>query len=157
MKLDAATTAKVLALAGEKPAAKARRKPDVRTSGRIGWAVELTLACRVVSRQRKFHWTTLRRQKEIQEDALWQAMKAAGLVESWCEPRWKPKLPVLVTWTHVGRPMDSHDNLPISFKDLVDHLSDLMNFDDGDTECVTWAYQQEPGTPGCRVRIEARK
>jgi hypothetical protein len=130
-----------------------RKPPDVRTGARGGWAVELRLACRVISVQRRWHWSVLRRRTEMQCGAMRAALVFApfqlgGLArDGGC----------VVTWTHHGPEMDG-DNLTIAFKGLRDELAKLLWVDDGDPR-VTWKYDQRPAGKADRgvvVRIEGR-
>lgn len=54
-----------------------------------------------------------------------------------------PALPVVVTITRLGfRSLDSHDNLPIACKHVVDAIAELYGRPDNDPE-FTWRYAQE--------------
>jgi hypothetical protein len=136
------------ALAGGTPP-KARAKPRPAKLA-AGWAVELTLPTVVVSEMnRRDFWAVRRKRFKTQADTLRAVLYEAGL------QRWLRPGAVAVTLTHVGRRMDS-DNLAGAFKGLRDALADYMLADDGDDAQATWAYRQEAGTPGVKVRVEGR-
>lgn len=130
-----------------------RRPPDVRTGGR--WSVMLVLRCRAVSEANRTgeHWTTRRRRRQIQREALTAAFHGAMLVS------WPIPLPCVVTWVRVfdGRSgKQDDDNLRSAFKGLRDDLAARIGVDDGDP-AVVWAYEQKAGPPGVELRIEGGK
>ena len=55
-------------------------------------------------------------------------------------------LPVSVTFTRLGRRMDSHDSLAAAFKHLTDEVTLLLGLTNDDTAEVQWVYGQEPST-----------
>lgn len=64
----------------------------------------------------------------------------------------RPKPPLTITLTHVGRKRDS-DNVPGSLKGFRDGVADYLKIDDGD-ERLTWLYAQRPGKqPGVDIEI----
>jgi hypothetical protein len=144
--------AKCIALAGGKPARKHRPAKKLPA----GWAVELTLPTVVRSEaNQRCHWAVRKRRFDTQNLALRAVIGEAGMCE-WLDGmglRVRQGESVVVTWTHIGRRMDS-DNLAGSMKALRDELAKWLAVDDGD-ERITWVYRQEQGsTPGVRVRIE---
>jgi hypothetical protein len=67
-----------------------------------------------------------------------------------------PEPPWLVTLTRASpgtRPMDD-DNLPGSLKAIRDEVASVLGVDDGDKARIRFAYAQERGEWGVRVRIE---
>jgi hypothetical protein len=130
---------------------KPRRKtPEVRTQSRGGWSIRLKLACRVVSEaNRRDHWTVAARRAEIQAEALVKALDGAGLTDH------HPPLPVLITFTRIGRQTLDTDNLARAFKALRDRLAEWIGVDDGDVR-VEWQYVQIQGEPGVTVAIASR-
>jgi len=56
-------------------------------------------------------------------------------------------LPATVTLTRIGkRLLDEHDNLPSSFKPLVDGIADRLGIADNDPR-IKWRYAQHRGSP----------
>lgn len=155
MKVSPELEAKILVQAGATPVRRKKAAPpDVRTVRPAGWAVTLTLPCRVISEaNRRDHWTVKRRRAEIQTDALRRACERAGWlrVVVW---DWRPPVPCVVTFTHVGPEMDD-DNLRSAFKALRDEVAKWLLVDDGDGR-VEWRYEQRTGEPGCVIRVEGR-
>ncbi len=155
MKVSKAQERACLALAGGKPVRK-MRKPTPKLAA--GWAIELVLPCTVVSEMnRRDFWAVRKRRFDSQAMTLGAVLREAGLVSSY-RPKWVTSLPVAVTWTHVGRTMDT-DNLASAFKGLRDELAEFLGCDDGDEANVTWEYRQENavgGVGGVRVRVEGR-
>jgi hypothetical protein len=114
------------------------------------WAAEFAIPCVVVSEpNRRDHWAVKARRRGEQTAALCAAVFTAF-------GGWIPPTPCLVTFTRSGpRPMDS-DNLAGAFKGLRDSVARWLGVDDGDESKVAWAYRQEKGPAGVRVRIESR-
>lgn len=111
------------------------------------WSVTLRLACSVKSEaNQRCHWAVRQRRFKHQGASLEVALRLAWLKD------WIPDLPLKITWTHLGRKMDS-DNLAGAFKGLRDALADLFDVDDGD-ERIEWVYDQRPGKSGVEVKIE---
>jgi hypothetical protein len=136
---------KCLVLAGGKPA---RARPKGRPKLAAGWAVELSLPCVVVSEaNQRCHWAVRKRRGDVQRATLSGVLRWSNL------DRWEPELPVVVTFTHVGRTMDD-DNLRSAFKVCRDFLAKWLGCDDSPNDPVTWNYDQTRGTPGVRIRIE---
>lgn len=147
MKLPKALEAEVLARAG---VGKKSRRPRAAKKLSAGWAVELTLPCVVLSEaNQRCHWTARRKRFDGQRAAL-----RAVLIESPAHIVLAYGQGLAVTWTHVGRRMDS-DNLAGAFKALRDDLASFFGIDDG-SDLWEWHYRQEAGTPGVRVRIEGK-
>jgi hypothetical protein len=89
---------------------------------------------------------------EAQRAGTCMALLARYLYLQW------PKFPVRVTLTRYGvRAMDSHDNLRIAFKHVVDGVADALNVNDADPR-VEWAYapQVKAKWYGIRILIEQR-
>jgi hypothetical protein len=148
VKLPKDLEAKVLALAGEKPAKSRRKVREVATPGRGSWSITLKPACRVVTEANTHeHWATGLRRGKKQRRALDDVVTrlVAREFSLWI-------VPCVVTLTHVGPRMDD-DNLARAFKALRDRLAHWLNVDDGDP-VVTWRYEQRPGKPGVEIRIE---
>ena len=145
MKVSKELETKVLALAGGEPVrARAKGRPKLAA----GWAVELTLPCVVRSEaNQRCHWAVRKRRFDVQRMTLVAVVREACL-DAWLVCR----VPVVVTWVHVGRRMDG-DNLQGAFKGLRDGLALMFELDDGDPR-IEWRYDQRKGTPGVRVRIE---
>lgn len=127
---------------------RVRKPPEVAVAAPLWWAVEFNLPCRVVSEaNRRDHWSEICDRRNAQCENLRLAAILFGI------SGWNQMIPCIVTWTHVGRKMDS-DNLARSFKGLRDGLAELLCIDDGDPR-VEWRYSQRPGPPGVEVRIES--
>ncbi len=93
------------------------------------------------------HWGKKLRRKHDQWDALSIAFRSSP------QALHLVNFPVVVTWTHIGRRMDAHENLGMAFKGLTDRLAQMLGIDDGDPR-VTWRYEQRAGKPGVELRIE---
>lgn len=52
-----------------------------------------------------------------------------------------------------GDPLDAHDNLPGSFKAVVDGICDHLQVDDGDRTRVRFEYRQQKGPWGVRFKV----
>ena len=147
MKVSKELEARILAQAG---VGKTARRPRAAKKLAAGWAVELTLPCVVLSEaNQRCHWAVRKKRFDLQRTTLLAVCAEAPL------PGFH-HLPVRVTFTHVGRRMDS-DNLAGAFKALRDELAEtVFGVDDGD-DGVEWRYEQRPGgTPGVVVRIEGK-
>jgi hypothetical protein len=153
MKLAKDLEARVLALAGEKPAAvRPKRKPRaVGTGAKARWTVLLYPACRVVTETNTHgHWRTKAKRVSAQRTAVYVAWCKSPL----CGPEaWAHLAKVVVTLTHVGPRMDD-DNLATAFKAVRDEIAANVGPDDGDA-FYAWRYGQRSGTPGVEIRIEA--
>ena len=148
MKVSKELEAKILAQAG---VGKKARRPRAARKLAAGWAVELTLPCVVLSEaNQRHHWAARKKRFDAQRMTLVAAFLDAPLLSMF------NYLPVRVTFTHVGRRMDS-DNLAGAFKALRDELAEtVFGVDDGD-DGVEWRYEQRPGgSPGVVVRIEGK-
>jgi hypothetical protein len=65
----------------------------------------------------------------------------------------KPELPCVVTFTRLApRLLDEHDNLPGSFKHVVDALCKHIGIDDG-SEKISFKYKQEKSST-YHIRID---
>jgi len=107
-----------------------------------------TMPIRTVSEANlREHWTvTCRRRKKHRQDAHW-AMKQFA----------RPRLPVAITLTRMSpRPLDQHDNLPISMKAAADGICDWLGVDDGSPDVQFMYRQQRSKTAGVHVMIELR-
>lgn len=73
-------------------------------------------------------------------------------------PHAKPALPVVVTLVRIApRKLDAHDNLPRSFKAVVDQIAEWLGIKDNDPR-VRWQYAQRsqgPGVYACEIVIES--
>lgn len=124
----------------------------------LAWSLSLTVPTRVKSEANsREHWAVRNRRKKEQWAAL--ALAASFLCERGMPKRGSlfpmtTAKPLVVTWTHIGRKMDRHENLPAAFKGLTDYLSMLFDLDDGQEDLVTWRYEQRAGAPGVEVRID---
>lgn len=132
--------------------------------------LEWTLPLRLSSaNEREHHHARARRVREQRSAALVTTVARAG-------PAWgrvemvptpgrhvrivphpcAPKGLLVVTITRIGpRPLDT-DNLAYSAKAVRDGIADAFGIDDGDESAVMWAYSQERGEHGVRVRVERR-
>lgn len=64
----------------------------------------------------------------------------------------RPKrFPCVVELVRFGRRLDD-DNLQRSLKHVRDGVADFLGMDDRDKR-IMWKYDQQNGTPGCRVTI----
>ncbi len=70
-------------------------------------------------------------------------------------PQMMTLAPLVVTLTRIAPSsgLDPGDNLPSSQKFVRDAVADLLGINDRDPR-VTWAYDQERGPWGVRVRVE---
>ncbi len=97
------------------------------------------------------HWAAKLRRKKQQQDRLWLELVALGLSPS--ERRDRFQAGATITLQRIGgREMDRHDNLPRSFKSLVDCIATWLMIDDGDPR-LTWHYGQIPGGRDYSVRV----
>lgn len=49
-----------------------------------------------------------------------------------------------ITLTRIGpKPLDTHENLPISFKAMVDGIAETLGCDDDSDSRLEWVYRQE--------------
>lgn len=107
--------------------------------------VTFALNCQVKSEaNQRGHWAVKHRRFKAQAEILaivWRASIHGSLL-----------LPLRVTFTHLGRRMDS-DNLAGAFKACRDQAAKLLGVDDGDPR-VEWRYEQASGK-GVLVKIEA--
>lgn len=68
-------------------------------------------------------------------------------------------VPIVIKLTRLSsRKLDEHDNLPISFKYVVDAIADLINPGKkagraDDSEFIEWKYSQEKGQKGIRIEL----
>lgn len=87
------------------------------------------------------HWVIRNRRKKLQQIETLCAMATAL-------HRRTIELPCAITLTRVApRKLDAHDNLPRSFKGIVDQLCKVLGCDDGDTSKVRFEYDQKPAGP----------
>lgn len=98
------------------------------------------------------HWRsryTRRKAQQLRTTAFLEAWRHSG--NPWPAP------PLTITLTCLGpRRLDAHDNLPMSFKAVVDAIAKWLRIDDGD-ERLTWQYAQEHSKQhSIRVLFEAR-
>lgn len=111
--------------------------------------VEVEIPVRTVSEMnQRDHWAKRhRRLKKHKAAAFW-------LVNS--TPR--PKPPVTIVLTRIGKKLLDPDNLAGSFKGVQDGVAMALGVDDGDSEKVKWDYRQEIGKKYAVVaRIEEVK
>jgi hypothetical protein len=112
------------------------------------WPIRMWLACRVVSEaNRRDHWAVRGKRFRKQAETLLAVWLAGGL-----PLRLDLTGRFVVTWTHVGKKMDT-DNLAGAFKGLRDYLAKLLGVDDGD-ERYRWEYQQRLETVPARCGVE---
>lgn len=136
-----------------------KRKPkrEILTGQPIRWAIEFSIPCIVLSESNQSNresWKSKMRRRHQQRDALYGAILTLGLQ---CVP--VVTVGYRVTWTRVGgKSLDKHENLPIAFKGLVDHLAAWMGFENDADPALEWRYEQRPGgSPGVECRIESRE
>jgi len=68
----------------------------------------------------------------------------------------RPKLPVRVTVTrYAARSLDSHDNLTMSAKHIVDAIAQWLGIDDADKR-VEWKFQELPGRFAVGILVEQK-
>lgn len=133
--------------------AKMKPKPRKRAVKTLAahWSVTLRLPCRVRSEaNQRCHWAERRRRFAEQRLQMHRVFCWAVL------QGWLPPLPLVVTFTHLGKVMDD-DNLAGAFKGLRDALAVGFDVDDGD-ERIEWRYAQRAPTEGqgVEVKIEAK-
>jgi len=120
----------------------------VRAPGRI----ELTLPIKTLSEANKFeHWQARAKRQKIYLDLIRLAM---GPILS------EIRLPCVITCKRYGvRLLDAWDNLPMSFKKIVDLVAELLTGKgrgrgDGDPR-LSWRYDQEKSKAyGIRITFE---
>lgn len=104
--------------------------------------IEINLPIRLVSPNVKEHWAVKSRRNKWQQLLLKQALKS--LAEDM-------QLPCMVTITRLApRQLDTHDNLPMSAKWLVDEIAEFLikpkkkskGTADNDSR-IEWRYAQE--------------
>lgn len=121
------------------------------TADRPAWSFTAEIDTRVLSEaNRRDHWAARNRRFRDQAEAL----RAALMSSPFSAAKWPTVLPVEITWTHVGRTMDS-DNLAGAFKGLRDALAQWFGIDDGDPR-LTWLYAQRPGPAGVELTVRSR-
>lgn len=88
-----------------------------------------------------------------------QQLRTLAFLEAWRrEGNPWPAPPLTITLTRLApRKLDKHDNLPMSFKAVVDAIAKWLRIDDGDDR-LTWRYEQEYCKQhSIRVLFEERK
>ncbi len=114
--------------------------------------IAVTLPIKAVSvLNEREHWAKKASRAKLHRTTAWAALRAADK-----EPRLLG--PVKVRVTRIApRPLDSHDNLAASVKNVVDGIADWLGVKDNDPR-ITWLYRQERGAPktyAVRVEVEA--
>jgi hypothetical protein len=96
--------------------------------------------------QRREHWT--QRSRRVSKERAAVAVHLLAL-------RNKPSLPVVVTLTRLGkRKLDAHDNLPGSFKSVVDEIARWLGVSDNDPRII-WRYEQAFGEYGAIISFSS--
>ena len=154
MKVPRELEMKILTQAGLAKPARPKNRPtfSLLESSSGNWSITLALRCTVASEANKRdHWAVKKRRGDAQREELALALKLARLADH------KVPLPVVVTWTRIGKQMLDDDNLSGSFKALRDKLAEWLGVDDGDTAAVSWKEEQRQGEPGVEVTIQNRE
>ena len=116
--------------------------------------IRVVLPLRLVSEANaRCHWS--QKARRVKEHRQVTHMALAGAVAAL--PAHALRIQVLVTRI-APRKLDSHDNLRVAAKGVVDGIADALGIDDGDPR-MTWSYQQEirrkeRGVQPYGVRIE---
>ncbi len=119
-----------------------------------GWSVTLKVPVKVYSTANaREHWAVKHRRGKEQKTAVQEVWGNSPLAIQ--ATRSSTCLPLVVTLTNLGKPMDGHDNLPNSFKAIVDQVAALLGIDDGD-ERIEWRYEQKAGKGGVEITIESK-
>jgi hypothetical protein len=110
-------------------------------------AVELPIRLESTANKRGEHWAVkAKRAKDHRSAVKW----ACGWLV-------RHPLPARVIVTRIApRKLDSHDNLTMACKHLVDGVAEMLGIKDNDPR-VTWEYTQERGKPkeyAARIAIQ---
>lgn len=97
------------------------------------------------------HWAA--RAKRVKRERTAGQFAAKSAVAG-ADPWWTEGRRYVVTLTRVGPRTCDDDNLLGALKGFRDGVADALQVDDGNTKAVRWAYQQERGPWGVRVRLE---
>ena len=113
-------------------------------------AKEVVLPIRTssINRTSGEHWSRRAKRANAQRTAAYMALLTQVPL---------PALPVVVKLTRVGkRPLDSHDNLRASLKNVVDGIADAYGVRDDDAR-IEWVYgEQERGDYAVKVKIQRK-
>jgi len=103
------------------------------SSATVRTGILLSLPIKIVSEaNNREHWAAKHRRKKAQQEEIWAAWPR----------RQKVQLPCKVIFTRYGQKMLDGDNLQNAFKGCRDMVAKLIGVDDGQTDLITFVYEQ---------------